>query len=437
MMTFDVVVNTNARTYLAGLLLARNYTSDKSVPTATLMEIPETDRPNCFLGRDVAFVESRGEHWLFPVVAVVDGEVKLSRSALEQAQKEAGEAGFKEVEVIAAGLLNDITEREIRAKAVPPPDSEDIPCRINMRQGDYVSWPSYGMMMHGRIEQIHVKGLVRPHDRHPGLLASENAPLATVRVYDKEGNGFVPTQRKMVRPAALLTKIGGLQSPKGSNVVKFRSKGKVGEVLIYSDIGEGMWGGISAKDFRTQLTELKGVTELNVRLNSGGGDVFEGSAIYNTLKEFEAHKIVHIDGVAASIATVIACAGDVIKMAETAQYMIHNSWTIAMGNKDDLAKMIKRLESTDELMRNVYAKRTGQSGKDLAKMMDEETWFTPDEAKQYGFVDEVTEPSKTSACAHRPWFTKAPLGLNEDLGAAERSQRPFLTARGRSHAAGR
>ena len=128
---------------------------------------------------------------------------------------------------------------------------------------------------------------------------------------------------------------------------------------------------------RSQIAELKNVDELNIRINSGGGDAFDGLAIYNTLKDHNAHKIVHIDGLAASIATVIAMAGNVVKMAEASEFMIHRAWTISMGNRNDLKKMIERLDLTDKLIAEVYQRRTGQEVSDLLKMMDEEDLVVP------------------------------------------------------------
>ena len=111
---------------------------------------------------------------------------------------------------------------------------------------------------------------------------------------------------------------------KDMNGFEIKCKGTMADILIYEDIGDGWLGGISAKTFADELKKLKNLTQLNVRINSPGGAVFDGLAIYNTLKKHKANVTVSIDGLAASIASVIAMAGDQITMAENALMMIHD-----------------------------------------------------------------------------------------------------------------
>lgn len=426
-------LNPRIKDYASGLILAGKFTKDPDATVWPYENMTKEQRLNCSLGVDLGVIDDYPEHNLLPILANVDGELVLSEKAIEEARDAAYEANYEEIAMVARGLL---TELSMRTRPAPAKSTDDRPLvrRPAVSMSDYVTWPSaFGDVVRGRVETVHTSGTIKPSENHPGLQATKDSPVAVVRVYDPDRNGFSPTNRKIVRPVSKLTRISGLARPKGSNVFEIKVKGKVAEILIYSDIGDEMWGGLSAKEFRRQLDEVKNVDELNIRINSGGGDAFEGMAIYNTLAAFKGHKVVHIDGIAASIATVIACAGDVIKMAEASEFMIHRAWTFAMGNRNDLAKSMERLDLTDKIIAQVYEKRTGQTETDLLKMMDEETWFSPAEAKEYGFVDEVTEKVSVAASIHRDWFKRTSNVVNFD--AAERSRRQLL-ARGSLRAAG-
>lgn len=165
------------------------------------------------------------------------------------------------------------------------------------------------------------------------------------------------------------------------------------EVLIYGDIGGGWWDeGITAESITKEIGALE-VDTINVRINSGGGLVFEGIAIYNAFARHSAKIIVHIDGIAASIASVIAMAGDEIKIAEGAHIMIHKPWSFAMG---DAAAMRKEADILDELetgIIDVYAARTEAERGDLEKWVAAETWFLGQKAVDAGFAD-VMVPAK-------------------------------------------
>jgi ATP-dependent Clp protease protease subunit len=114
-----------------------------------------------------------------------------------------------------------------------------------------------------------------------------------------------------------------------------KAKGKTGDLYIYEDIGSGWFGGIGPNDVKEALDEVGSVDTLNIYINSPGGSVFDGMAIYNQLKRFAARKVVHIDGIAASIASVIAMAGDEIVCAPNAMMMIHDPFGIAAGTAKD------------------------------------------------------------------------------------------------------
>lgn len=175
---------------------------------------------------------------------------------------------------------------------------------------------------------------------------------------------------------------------------------KSAEVLIYGDIGESLWSeGVTAKKFAEDLKALGRVDTLNVRINSGGGSVFEGVAIYNQLARHRAKVYVDIDGLAASIASVIAMAGQEIRIAENALMMIHNPMGMAVGESGDLRKMADVLDQVKETLVATYARRTGRGADEIGALMDAETWMTGAEAVERGFADVVTEEIKLAALA--------------------------------------
>lgn len=164
------------------------------------------------------------------------------------------------------------------------------------------------------------------------------------------------------------------------------------EVWIYAEIGEDYWGdgsAVGARKFAEELAKVK-TPRIVVRLNSPGGDVFEGQAIYSVLKNHPASVTTSIDGLAASVASVIALAGDHVVMGENALYMIHEPYGWVAGGADDLRKYAELLEKTGETMAGVYQAKTGMSARDIAAAMAEETWYTAEEALAAGFVDEIS-----------------------------------------------
>ncbi len=186
----------------------------------------------------------------------------------------------------------------------------------------------------------------------------------------------------------------------GDNVnIRFLNRGpKVGEIWLYDQVGAGMFGGLSAKSFAENLRGLGKVDSINLRINSPGGYVFEGMAIYNTLKAHPAHIEVDIDGIAASIASVIAMAGDEVRMAANSMMMIHNPAGAAVGGADEMRKTADLLDQVKGLIVDTYANRTGQPSADLVAWMDAETWLTAAEAADLGFANSVTAEQKIAAC---------------------------------------
>lgn len=190
------------------------------------------------------------------------------------------------------------------------------------------------------------------------------------------------------------------------------------EIVIYAGIGQDFWGDgsmISAKQFSDELKKLDStVNEIVVRINSPGGDVFDGIAIYNRLKQHKAKITVYVDGLAASIASIIALAGDEIFIGEGALFMVHLPWTFAMGNRMDLDNTVNRLMDVEEQMVGIYAKKTGLNRAEIKSLLEAETWLNADEAIEKGFVDsKVAEslPIAASAIDSR-WIVRKPKTFN-------------------------
>lgn len=169
------------------------------------------------------------------------------------------------------------------------------------------------------------------------------------------------------------------------------ARGKKGEIYIYEDIGEGWFGGLSAKRFSDELKKLGKVDELSIYLNSPGGNVFDGVAIYNQIRRFEAVKTVYIDGLAASIASIIALSGDKVEMAENAMFMMHDPWGFAVGTADEMRKSADSLEKVKETLVTTYVSKTGHSPSVIEEWMTEETWMTAQEALDNKFIDRIGE----------------------------------------------
>lgn len=157
------------------------------------------------------------------------------------------------------------------------------------------------------------------------------------------------------------------------------------DLYIYDEIGGY---GVQANAFVKALNEYKDADTINVRINSGGGSVIAGSVIYNALKRHKGKVITHIDGLSASMASVIAMVGDEVRMAENALLMIHNPWTQSQGEAEDLRKEADLLDKIKETLLTAY-KRSNYTEEELSELMDAETWFTAKEALESGFIDVI------------------------------------------------
>jgi len=181
--------------------------------------------------------------------------------------------------------------------------------------------------------------------------------------------------------------------------VSLKSKSK-GEIEIYGYIGEGFFvEGNTPKKVNKELKALGKIDQLDVRINSGGGSVFDGMAIYNLILNHRANVTVYVDGLAASMASIIAMAGDEIIIPESALLMIHNSSSMAHGNAEDLRAIAEVLDKIDGQAVAIYAEKTGLEPEEIEEMLAEETWMTGSEALEKGFATETTEDLDLAACA--------------------------------------
>lgn len=190
-------------------------------------------------------------------------------------------------------------------------------------------------------------------------------------------------------------------------------------IYVYGLIG-GWWGDIDAQTLNDQLKEIDAKT-IHLRVNSPGGDVFEARAMMTAIRQHKAKVIGHVDGLAASAATFLLMSSDEIEITQGGFFMIHNAWTVAMGNKGDLRSTADLLDKIDGTIVNDYASRATASREDIVGWMEGETWFTADEAMEHGFVDRVAEVAgkgdDTASARASAWnlaaYANAPKALTE------------------------
>lgn len=182
------------------------------------------------------------------------------------------------------------------------------------------------------------------------------------------------------------------RAPLAPGFARFNVEDDEATVYIYGDIG-GWFGGVDPETIAKEIAALD-VGTLKVRLNSPGGIVFDGVAIYNALVEHPAKVVVSIEGIAASIASVIAMAGDEIRIGEASNIMVHKPWSFAMGDAEIMRKEADVLDVLEDGIIAIYAARTGKKTEDLKTMVAAETWLRGKQAVDEGFADTVI-PSKT------------------------------------------
>ena len=173
---------------------------------------------------------------------------------------------------------------------------------------------------------------------------------------------------------------------------------KEAELLLYGVIGEdGLWSDVTAKQFSDELKEVEDAKTIRVRINSPGGDVFAGQAIYSMLKRCKAEVVGYVDGLAASIASLVLMACDKVIMPKNSMLMIHKPWTATAGNANDMAKTIETLNKVEEAMLTAYVDKTGMAEDEIKELLAAETWLSASDAVAKGFADEIEE-TEVSAC---------------------------------------
>jgi ATP-dependent protease ClpP protease subunit len=178
------------------------------------------------------------------------------------------------------------------------------------------------------------------------------------------------------------------------------------DLLLYGPIGGDAWGwlfdDVTPKQFQADLAALGDIKELRVFINSEGGDVFAGQAIHSMLQRHPARVTVHIDGLAASIASVVAMAGDRILMPRNAMMMIHNPWSVGIGDAREFRKIADTLDQIRESIIAAYQSKTDMGRQPLMNLLNAETWMTAQEAVDMGFADEIEESKQIAASLLRP-----------------------------------
>lgn len=193
-------------------------------------------------------------------------------------------------------------------------------------------------------------------------------------------------------------------------------KGNTLTLFIYGSIGQGWFSDVSADDVMRELNSYGEISEININIHSPGGSVFEGCAIYNCLKRHTAKKKVYIDGLCASIATVVAMAGDEIIMSPVSSFMIHNPMAVMSGDAEELRDKADLLDTLKETIINAYVTKSKLSREAISNMMDNETWFKADEALKNGFITKVenigAEITNTASFFDLSNFSNVPNYLN-------------------------
>ena len=191
--------------------------------------------------------------------------------------------------------------------------------------------------------------------------------------------------------------------------IEAKETDETAEIIIYDVIG---WPYNDAFDLVRALGSIK-AKNITVRINSPGGDVFDGVAIFNALKDHEAHVTTKIEGLAASMASIVALAGDEVQAHKNAMYMIHDPWVLAAGNQYDLREIADILQKIGGNMLDIYYDKSNIGKRELKAMMKEETWFTAAEAKDRGLIDTVLDAGAAKAKFDLSIFANVPDELED------------------------
>lgn len=205
-----------------------------------------------------------------------------------------------------------------------------------------------------------------------------------------------------------------------SKPIRAETEGKEATIYLHGVIG-GWWGDIDETLFAQAMAGID-ADVIHLRIDSPGGDVFAARSMMTAISQHRATVIAHVDGLAASAATGICMACDEVEISQGAGFMIHNAWTIAIGNKADMAKTGELLGKIDTGLAGDYTRRTGKDQAEVVAWMDAETWFTADEAKEHGFADRVVEVVGTKKASNH-WdlsaYNNAPAALAKPAPPAD------------------
>lgn len=188
---------------------------------------------------------------------------------------------------------------------------------------------------------------------------------------------------------------------------------------ICSDTWESKWSpeGKAPQDVSDFLHSLDSKKRIDVYINSGGGDVFGGMAIYNILSRYQGETVAHIDGIAASIAGIIPFACDKVVAKSSAQIMLHKPWSFCMGNADDMKKCIESLNACEKSIIDIYTSHAvnGTTAEKIKSMIDRETWLTCGEAQQYFNIEiENGEPAQACISVFYDKYRSVPENLSQN-----------------------
>ena len=201
------------------------------------------------------------------------------------------------------------------------------------------------------------------------------------------------------------------QNKQRAKALTVKNEGDTAHIYLFDAIGG--WWGVEAESF---VKALNDTTESNIvlHINSPGGDVFDARAIATAIKQHSSKITAQIDGLCASAATYISAACESVSMADGGFYMVHEGWTMAVGNKRDLQQTIALLEKVDNSIINDYQKKTGADRDQIIDWMEAETWFSAEEAKEHGFIDSIIddeESPQNSANWNLSAYANAPAAL--------------------------
>ena len=204
--------------------------------------------------------------------------------------------------------------------------------------------------------------------------------------------------------------------------VNYRVENKTTEATVYLYDEIGYWG-IDPGQFAKDFDSIKDKT-IHLRINSPGGSVFDGVAIYEAVKRHKSHVVAHIDGLAGSMASVIALAANEVAISKRGFYIIHDPWTIAIGNAEDMRKEADLLDKISGTLLGVYADKTGMDKEEIKALMNAESWFTAQETVNMGFADRIDEDENENALAEISKFDLSIFSKVPDVLKNKQSKLP-------------